>query len=257
MKTLERTLILIFLFAVALAPISCSREKEQNKGMANLSPEQSKALEAYKKSLEESKNTVVAKVDGVDISMHDLIKEMNEIAPQHIKPGQEKDPKVDEKVRNEALDRLLYRELAVQAAVRQGMKVAPEKIGDELTKMKANLKSEDVYKGKLQQSGLTEEELKKQIERNLLVDMITEKEIFGKVTVAPADVEKEYAKKKASYRDASGKPMSFENARPLIQEALMKVAVAKREDEWTGGLKKAAKIEITLDQSARAIHPVR
>ncbi|HYA31330.1 MAG TPA: hypothetical protein VED67_01125, partial [Thermodesulfovibrionales bacterium] len=126
-----------------------------------------------------------------------------------------------------------------------------------LKKMKADLKTEDAYRGKLAQAGLTEEELKKQIERGLLVEMITEKEIFGKVKVAPTDVEKAYAKGKASYRDASGNPMSFDNARPLIEEELMKAAVARREDEWTAGLKKTARIEITLDHTAGGIHAVR
>ena len=37
---------------------------------------------------------------------------------------------MDEKVRKEAMDRLIYRELAIQEAARQGMTAAPEKIGE-------------------------------------------------------------------------------------------------------------------------------
>jgi len=244
------TLTILCVFTVA--GISCNRDKAAPK----LSPEQAKMAEANKRSIEASKKTTVAKVNGAVVTMYELVREMNEIAPQYIKPGQEKDPQVDEKVKKEALDRLIYRELAVQEALREGMKVGPETIEGGLKKVKADLKSEDAYREKLTKSGITEEELKKQIERNILVEMVTEREIFGKVKIDPEQVKKMYAKKRASYRGPAGQ-MSFEEARPLIEEELMKPAVNEREDEWVDGLRKAAKIEITLDQSAKEIHKVK
>jgi hypothetical protein len=180
---------------------------------------------------------------------------MNEIAPAYVKPGQKRNPQVDEKVKKEALDRLIYRELAVQEAVRQGMRVPPEKIGDALRKIKAGLKSEDAFRENLAKSGLTEKDLKKQIERNLFIDMITEKEIFNKVQIDPQQVKKAYARDKSYYKGPSGQ-MSFEEARPLIEQKLMTSAVQKREDEWVGLLKKAARINITLGQSAKEIHGI-
>jgi len=249
-----RMAALTMICALTLAGISCNRGKAPGKAMP---PEHVKAAEAYKKSVEEAKKITVAKVNGVSISMRDLIDEMNVIAPQFIKPGQKKDQDTDEKVRKEALDRLIYRELAVQAAQRQGLKVPPERIADSLKKIRANLKTENAYKEKLDKSGITEEDLKKQLERNMLVEMITEKEIFGKVTIDPKQVEKVYAKEKASYKGPSGKQMSLEEARPLIEEKLMRPAVNKREDEWVEQMQKAAKIEITLDKSAKEIHAVR
>lgn len=243
----------LLLVMIALSGHACSKEKSGEKK----APGHEKMVEAYQKSMLESKKNVVAKVNGATIPMYDLISEMNAVAPQYIKPGQKRDPKVDEKVRKEALDRLIYRELAVQEAVRQGMKVPTQAIADNLKKLKADLKTEDAYREKLKQFGLTEEELKKQLERSVLVEMITEKEIFDKVKVDPKQVEKTYAKEKASLKGPSGKPLSFEEARPLIEEKLMKPAVNKREDEWVDGLKKAAKIEITLGQSAKEIHSVK
>ncbi len=244
------------LFTLALTGISCSRDKGAPKGNANLTPEQSRKVEAYKKSIQESKKIMVAKVNGVDILMSDLVKEMNDVAPEYIKPGQKRDAQTDQKVRKEAMDRLIYRELAVQEAVRQGMKVTSQEVADGLKRIKANLKSEEAYKANLAASGLTEEDLKKQIERGLLVEMITEKEIFGRVKIDPELVKKTYEKKKASYRKPSGQPMSFEEARPLIERELMSPAVARREDEWVSQLKKAARIEIALDKSAGGIHPI-
>ncbi len=250
MRAVEKTFILVIVCALGLSGISCSRQKT-NKA---LPPEHEKMVEAYNKSMEESKKSTAAIVNGVNITMYDLVKEMNEIGLQYIKPGQKKESRVDEKVRKEALDRLIYRELAVQEAMRQGIQPPPGAVDEQLKKFKAALKTEAAYRQKLKESGLSEDDLRKQIARNILVDMITEKEIFDKVKVDPMLVKKVYAKEKASYKGPSGAQMSFDEARPIIEEKLMKPLVQKREDEWVEGLKKTAKIEIMLDKSAKDIH---
>ena len=252
-RVLKTTFLIMLIF---LAGVACNRNKEAAKPAVKLPPGHEKAVEAITKSMEEAKKAIEAKVNGVVISGYDLVKEMNAIAPQYIKPGQPKDPKVDEKVRKEALDRLIYRELAVQEAMKQGLQVPPQNIDQEIAKMKKTLKTEDAYRQKLSSLGVTEAELRKQIERSILIDMVTEKEIFDKVKVDPNLVKKTYAKEKGSYKGPSGQVMSFEEARPLIEEKLMTPLVQKREDEWVAQLKKAAKIEISQEQASKKIHAV-
>ncbi len=244
------------LIAFSLFLPACNRQKDESKQKGLMPPEHAKIIEKYRESLNKSKNINVAKVNGVAISMYNLVAEMNTITPQYLKPGQAKDPELEKKIQKEALDRLIYRELADQEAISQGLKVDPAMIAAELQKMKTPLKTEDAYRQKLANSGLTEEDLKKQIERNILVDMIIQKEIFDKVHVDPELVKKTYAREKGSYKGPSGKIMSFEEARPLIEEKLMRPLVQKREDQWVDGLRKAAKIEITTDKSAMGIHSV-
>jgi hypothetical protein len=253
MKTLVRIFWLILLCAVALTVISCNRNKTE-KGSANLPPEHAKAVEAYKKGVEESKKIIVAKVNGADITMNDLIREMNAVAPQHLKAGQKRDQQFDKKIQKEALDRLIYRELAIQEAARQGMSVPPQAVGEEMQKARARFKTEGDFKASIAKAGMTEDELRKEIERNLIIDMITEKEIFDKVKVDPALVKKTYEKEKATLTGPTGKQLSFEEARPIIERKLMTPLVQKREDAWVDGLKKAAKIEITLGEPAKEIH---
>ncbi len=252
MKRVVKRIFIVMMVALALSAISCSRQKTNKE----LPPAHAKIVEAYNKGMEESKKSTAAVVNGVNITMYDLVKEMNEIGPKYIRPGQTKDPQTDKKVKNEALDRLIYRELAVQEAIRQGMQPPSGAVDDRLKKFKAALKTEDSYREKLKSFGMTEEDLKKQVSRNILVDMITEKEIFDKVKIDPNLVKKTYSKEKTSYKTPSGAPMSFEEARPYIEEKLMRPLVQKREDEWVEGLKKAARIEITLDKSAKDIHRV-
>lgn len=241
------------LIVITAAGISCKRSNAPAKEGMNLPPEHAKAVEAVKKSLNESKNVPAARVNGSTITMFDLVSEMNAVAPNFIKPGQQRDPKIDEKVKKEALDRLIYRELAIQDAVRQGLKVPPANLDEAMMRFKTGLKTEGAYREYLAKSSLTEDELKKQMERNMLVHMITEKEIFDKIKIDPALVKKTYAKEKGSYRNASGQ-MSFEEARPLIEEKLMTPRAQKREDEWVESLRKSAKIEIVPAQSLKEIH---
>jgi len=240
------------LLLVSLAFFACKKSREAEKPSVQLPPEHEKAVEAVKKSVEESKKATAATVNGVPITMFDLVREMNAIAPQYMKPGKGKDPEVDKKVRKEALDRLIYSELAVQEAKKQGMAVPPQGIDREIANMKGSLKTEDAYKKKLLSLGVSEEELRKQIERSFLVSMITEKEIFQKVHISPELVKKTYEKDKKSLKDHG--EVTFEQAKPMIEEKLMTAAVQKREDEWTNELRKKAKIEIADDEVQKQIH---
>jgi len=222
---------------------SCTGEKAPTKEVSTPSSEPSRGTGDPRKNIEEPDKAIAATVNGVAISRPDLLGEMNAIAPLYIQPGEKRDPKTDEKIRKEALDRLIYRELAVQEAKRQGMKAPAGAVAEELKRIKAERKTEEAFRQNLAKSGITEEDLKRRIERGILVEMITEKEIFGKVTVDLGEARKVYDKRMESYKDPS-RPMTFEEARPLIERELKTAAVQKREDEWIGALKKAARIEI-------------
>jgi hypothetical protein len=257
MKTFAKTAGMIILVCVAILTVySCNRNKTE-KETAKLPPEHAKAVEAYKKGVEESKKIIVAKVNGAAITMNELIREMNTVAPQYVRPGQKKDRQLDKKIEKEALDRLIYRELAVQDAARQGITVPPQAVGEEMQKARSRFKTDDAFRASLAKAGITEDELRRDIERSLIVDMITEKEIFDKVKVDPLQVKKTYEREKASFTGPGGKQLSFEEARPIIEQKLMTPLVQKREDAWVDGLKKAAKIEITLGESAKEIHSIQ
>ena len=242
MTTIGRIICLIILTAVSTALISCGKGKTPDKGARV--PEQQNASEAQLKGMEESKTITVAKVNGVNISMLDLRKEINTIKNQYLKPGEQPDPKVKEQINKDALDRLIYRELAVQEAQRQGMKATPEMIAKALQQLKTGLKTEEAYKDQLSKSGLSEEALKAQLGRGLLVDMITQKEIDNKVKVTSQQAKKYYEEHKAHFKDEAGKQMTFEQVRPIVEQELMQAAISAREDAWIKELKKTAKIEI-------------
>lgn len=247
---LRRSLSFSFFAAFCICMLSCNRGKTETP--QQMPPEHTKIVQEYKSRVESSKKTVVAKVNDANITLFDLFKEMNVITPEFVKSGHGNDPDLKEKVKKEALDRLIYRELAVQDAVRQGLKVQPGDVQQEIAKLKTSLKTEDAYRQQLGQMAVSEDELKAQIERGILVSMITEKEIFGKVSIDPELVKKTYEKEKKSYKGPKGQ-MTFEEARPAIERKLMTPLVQKREEEWINGLKKASKIEIMPEQPSWGI----
>jgi len=245
METTAKTIAcFIVVFFTGITLISCKGDLEQKKETSNRTTDSSRITEEHPNRVEESKKAIAAKVNGIPIPSADLVAEMNAIAPQYLKPGQKRDPRTDEKIRKDALNRLIYRELAVQAAKKQGMKVPAEAVAEEMKRIKAEEKTEEAFRQRLAKARMTEEDLRRRIERSLLVEMITEKEVFGKAVVDPEAARKVYEKKYAS-RKGPSRPMTFEEARPLIEKDLMTSAVQKREDEWVAEMRKGARIDIT------------
>ncbi|MFI5295606.1 MAG: SurA N-terminal domain-containing protein [Thermodesulfovibrionales bacterium] len=199
--------------AIVLSGLSCAHRNLEKKDTVVTPVEHEKMIEQYRKGVEESKKIVVARVNGVAITLNDLLDRMNRIAPSYLAHGLPRTPEIDQKVKQEALDVLIFRELAVQEAGREGMKVDPEAVELAIETFKEDVGSEDAYRDYLRKRDITEETLKKEVERNGLFDMIAAKEILQKVK-AEEDREE---------------------------------AVDRRKEEWEAELKKNATIEITLD----------
>jgi parvulin-like peptidyl-prolyl isomerase len=200
MKRTLKVIIGAVIMTLALSGLSCTRDKTEKGGKPPVPPEHGKVVEKYKESVEESKKVVAAKVNGTDIRMNELVALMNRIAPKYITDMQKRTPEIDEKVKKEALDILIFRELAVQEAARQGMKVRPEAVDETMKKLKTGLGSEEAYRKYLERSDVTEESLRKQIEKDTLFNMISAKEIIQKVKKVDEKFARDvYNREKATY----------------------------------------------------------
>jgi hypothetical protein len=157
-------------------------------------PDDAKASEEMQQNAEEAKKIVVAKVNGDDISMYNLVRMMNKMASNYVKPGEVISAELTEKVKKEALDRLIYQELAIQYAVKQGITIEPEIIDKVVSRVKEGLGTEEAYQAYLDKFGFNEEIFRKQIERGHRLEKITKREIYGKVQVDPKEIKKEYEK---------------------------------------------------------------
>lgn len=229
-KTLKGVIGL--LVVTALAATACSREKEANK--TALPPGHDETARTYLKNIEESKKVVVARVNGEAIRMNTLIDSINQIAPKYVSSPKEITPEIDQKVRKEAIDILIFRELALQEAVKRGMKVQPERVSDTLNQLRANAGSEEVFKKRLEMEGKTEDSLRKEIERNVLFDMIAEKEILSRVRVDEKRLREVYEKNRNKYRS----PESFDIEDVVIMKDSDDTAMMKKAKYLLSQIKK-------------------
>jgi len=192
------------------AGLSCAHRNAEKKDTAVMPAEHEKQTQEQQGL--QAKKIVVARVNGVAITLNDLINKMNQLAIAYIPESHQRTPEMDQAVKQEALDVLIFRELAVQEAVRQGLKIPSGVLDSVIRNLKKDMGSEEAYDDYLKKTGNTEESLKKELERNQLFDMIASKEIY----------------------------LQAENDEaPTIE---------KRKQEWEAELKKNATIEILLEE---------
>jgi hypothetical protein len=183
----------LLMATIVLAGFSCSNDK------AGKSVGDEKAIKEHRRNIEKSKEITVAKVNGSEITMAQLIGRVSLLAPKYVKGAREITPELDQKMKREALDILIFRELAVQEAIRQGMKVQPNRIDAEIKEFRTRIGSEQEFKKKLDMGGETEASLRKLTERNILFHMISDQEIFRKVRLDEKQVKNAYTQGKAKF----------------------------------------------------------
>lgn len=238
--------LLLSIFLIAFM-VSCKKKEDAKKVQEPpLSPEQKKVVEEMKKGVEESKKIVIAKVNGQPITMFQVVREMNSIAPKYLKEGEPSTAEITEKVKKEALDTLINKELAVQEAKRQKITIRKETIDNIIDKLIEMLGSKKAFEQDLKEKNLTEYELRKNIERSHLYELISKKEVYDKIVVDEEDLKRYYEKNKKHYVLPSKPPkqMGFEEAKERIIRDYKAEEGRRLMAEWFEKLRSNAKIEI-------------
>lgn len=156
--------------------------------------EQAGGSAELKAAKEESKKIIVARVNGAAITMEALVRVMNRIGAKKGRPAA--DAKEAEEVRKEALNRLILLELAYQRAKAEGLTVPQANIDKAISNVRENTGDEEGYRKFLQEEGVTEEELRQQVEVSLTVELLYAREVLGKVVVPEEEMKKEYEQMK-------------------------------------------------------------
>ena len=204
-----------------------------------------------RKSLEEAKKSVAATVNSVPITQFAILREMSMIAPQYAGSGQEPTPEQRAKIRSDALENLIFRELGVQEAKKRGMHVKQETIDAAIKSVIAKEGSPEAYRKYLEYNGQTEAELREQIEQDALFDLIAAQEVNAKIKITDAELRKRYDEGKSGLKDPAHKQLTFEAAKGMLEQRLRAEATEKRLHAWEKELKKNAKIEI-LEKKQKA-----
>jgi hypothetical protein len=105
----------------------------------------------------------------------------------------------------------------------------------------------------LKERNLTEYELRKNIERSRLYELITKKEIYDKIVVNDEVLKNYYEKNKKLFVLPSKPPkqMGFEEAKDLVKKYYKADEGRRLMDIWLEGLRKNAKIEIIDEEFKR------
>jgi foldase protein PrsA len=145
-------------------------------------------------STPEDRKIVVAKVNGAEINRYSLIDVMNYTSAMNERASISESR---EEIRKKALDRLIFEELAVQEARRRGLVLKEGALDRAMGTIRTNLGDEEAYKNYLAKQGISEEELRSQVERILLLQLIVDQEVIKKAaTPDDAVVRKEYERQK-------------------------------------------------------------
>jgi peptidyl-prolyl cis-trans isomerase SurA len=142
-----------------------------------------------------SGDDVMAKVNGKDILRSEVdkyFKEQTAGAPQQ--PTAEE----SESLRLAILRQLIQDQLMLQRAEKLGLMATDDEVDRKLSEMKAPYTTEQWAK-ELKDRGLSEDDLKRELRRNLTIDKLLNKEVTSKISISDADITAYYNANKAQF----------------------------------------------------------
>jgi peptidyl-prolyl cis-trans isomerase SurA len=142
-----------------------------------------------------SDKEVMAKVNSYKISRSELDKNYNSrVAGAPQKPTATE----EEALRLNILSQIIDMQLHLQKAEKLGIIATDDEVESKFTQAKAPYTQEEFQK-RLKDLGMTEEDSKQEIRRNLTIDKLLNKEIGSKVTISDSDLQNYYNQHKADF----------------------------------------------------------
>jgi parvulin-like peptidyl-prolyl isomerase len=143
-------------------------------------------------------SSIVAKVNGSAITIADLDAEIDKILPTVSYHGSVS-KEAREEFREQALDRLVDRELQYQDARAKGLKPDSGQVKKRMSDMRGQFPSKKEYQKALEQAGLTESQLKLQVEKEVLVEQHIESTVTGPARMSGEDLKEYYTRNTAKF----------------------------------------------------------
>jgi SurA N-terminal domain len=143
----------------------------------------------------------------------------------------------------EALDRLIVAELAYERAKEVGLTLAPADIDDAVKDIKDNVGGEDMFQRTLAEKKMSEEGLRRELGRDLLIRQIIQKEVLAGIVIDSAELNREIEKTREELI-MQGEKAATRSIRRSVMKKLNAREEQKRLAAWEAGLRKRARIEI-------------
>jgi peptidyl-prolyl cis-trans isomerase C len=136
---------------------------------------------AADKTASENKAAVV---NGVVISQEEFDRELDFFI-RRAAPGGQPIPDVQmARMKNEVLDSLIDRELLFQESRKKGIQINSETVADQLKNIQQKYPNKDEFTNQLNEMGLSESDVKAQIERGLAIQELIDREIVEKIQIS-------------------------------------------------------------------------
>ncbi len=189
----------------------------------------------------------VARVNGVVLTERDLQREMFTIFPYARQHGGRIPPEMEEGIRKGALQMIIFEELVYQEAERRKVTIPQERMKQAETDFRNQFPTQNDYQEFLQaEFHGSEQALRAQIRRSLLIDQLLKAEVESKSTVTTAEAKAFYDKNANIYQypeSFSIQTISFvppekataaqlREARKKAEDALPKAKAAKNYEEF-------------------------
>jgi hypothetical protein len=108
-------------------------------------------------------------------------------------------PEEKEALEKEALERVVSEELAYQKARSEGLKAEPAEVDNEIEGLRKKMGGDAAFREALEREMFTEEGLRADFERSIVLQRVYQKEVFDKVGVTEEELRREYEKEKAKF----------------------------------------------------------
>ncbi len=133
-------------------------------------------------------NRIIAVVNEDVITHAELSRRMQEIIEEHgSQPSEEELRKLQQAV----LGHLIDQQLMLQEAKRLEVPIGPEQVSERLNELRRRYASEEEFRQSLADSGISEEELKESLRKQLMVQWVIEAKVRSNILVSPQEVSEE------------------------------------------------------------------
>ena len=112
------------------------------------------------------------------------------------------DPQAQQ-ARKQILEQIINEVLLAEEARRQELPVTPEAVNARIKEIQARFPSEEAFSQALRSKGLTLDELKADMEEELMIQQLIQKEVYAKVTISRQELESFFRKHRDDYAEDS------------------------------------------------------
>lgn len=158
-------------------------------------------------------NDIVAVVNGIQLKEADLNQEFRKLLPENRNFHGNLSAEKTEKLRAEALQKLIDAELQYQDALARGIKLGEDEYKAQIQKISSNFPDKEQFEAAVAASGFDQKSFARFVERSLLSERLRIAEVDDKALVSDAMVKNYYEQNASRYK----KPEEYRASQILIK----------------------------------------